>query len=388
MRDIYVIGVGSTPYGRLLDWGVREMAEAAAFDALVDAGARPGDIETAYCGTQGMACSDVTMLHGQIALEQVGITGIPVTNIKNACASGSNAFREAWLALQSGLYDVAIAIGFEKMCAPLPGQAQVLFEAGGGDRMMEGLMGFFPPGSFAMSARFHMATFGTTREQIAGIAVKNRRNGALNPKAQLRKAITVEEVLASRTIAVPLNLYDCCPISDGCAAVILASADAAPRFSGEPVAVAASAHVSGTYKDQEALDADTTRRAARLAYDMAGLGPEDIDLAEVHDCFSYAELKHYEDLGFCAPGEGGRLIDEGEVEIGGRIPVNASGGLIAKGHPLGATGIGQIAEVVTQIRGRAGPRQIEGARVGLTHNGGGFRHADTGVVTVHILKQV
>ena len=388
MREVYVIGVGSTRYGQLLDWGVREMAEDAAYEALKDAGAAPGDIQVAYCGTQGMACADTTMLHGQIALEQIGITGIPITNIKNACGSGSNAFREAWLALQSGLYDVALAIGFEKMCAPLIGQAEVLFGAGGGDTVMEGSMGFFPPGSFAMAARFHMEKYGTTREQIARVAVKNRRYGSLNPKAHFRKEITVEDVLKSRTIAEPLNMYDCCPISDGCAVAILAGAESAGRFPGEPVAVAASAHVSGTYAEQVELNADTTRRAARAAYEMAGLGPEDMDFAEVHDCFSYAEIKHYEDLGFCAEGDGGRMIEEGEVEIDGRIPVNISGGLIAKGHPLGATGIGQIGEVVTQIRGRAGRRQIAKARVGLTHNGGGFRHADTGIVAVHILKKV
>ncbi len=387
MREVWIVGVGMTRFGKLPELGVRELAEEAVFNALVDAGARPGDIEIAYCGTEAMA-PDTPMLPGQIALEQVGITGIPITNVANACGSGSNAVREAWLALQSGLYDVALAVGVEKLTSPSPDQYQILSRLGGADLMLEGSMGFFPPGVFSMSALKHMEKYGTTREQIALVAVKNNYHGSLNPKAHYQKPVTLEQVLNSRPVSYPLNVLDCCPISDGCAAVVLCAADVAKRFSGTPVRIRAAAQKSGTYKDDPELDADTTRRAAAEAYEMAGVGPEDIDLAEVHDCFTFAEIQHYEDLGFCKKGEGGRFIEEGHAAIGGKVAVNPSGGLLAKGHPLGATGPGQIYEVVQQLRGRCGKRQVPGARIGMTHNGGGFRHGDTGIVACFILEKV
>jgi len=387
MRDVWIVGVGMTPFGKLPEYGVRELAEQAVFAALKDAGARPGDIEIAYCGTEAMA-ADTPMLPGQIALEQAGITGIPITNIANACGSGSNAVREAWLALQTGLYDVALAVGVEKLTTPHPDQFHVLSRLGGADLMLEGSMGFFPPGVFSMAAIKHMHQYGTTREQIAMVAVKNNYNGSLNEKAHYKKAVTLEQVLNSRPVSYPLNVLDCCPISDGCAAVILCGADVAKRFTGEPVRMLAASHKSGTYKDDPDLNADTTRRSAREAYEMAGVGPEDIDLCEVHDCFTFAEIQHYEDLGFCKKGEGGRFVEAGHADISGKVAVNPSGGLLAKGHPLGATGPGQINEVVQQLRGRCGKRQVPGARIGMTHNGGGFRHGDTGIVACFILGKI
>jgi acetyl-CoA acetyltransferase len=328
------------------------------------------------------------MLPGQIALEQAGITGIPITNIANACGSGSNAVREAWLALQSGLYDVALAIGVEKLTAPSPDQFQMLSRLGGADLMLEGSMGFFPPGVFSMAALRHMEQYGTTREQIAQVAVKNNFHGSLNPKAHYQKRVTLEQVLSSRPVSYPLNVLDCCPISDGCAVVVLCGADVAKRFTGRPVRVRATAQRSGTYKDDPNLRADTTQRAAQEVYEMAGLGPKDIDLAEVHDCFTFAEIQHYEDLGFCKMGEGGRFVEEGGANIEGQVAVNPSGGLLAKGHPLGATGPGQICEIVQQLRGECGDRQVPNARIGLTHNGGGFRHGDTGIVTCFVLEKI
>ncbi|MEW6442428.1 MAG: beta-ketoacyl synthase N-terminal-like domain-containing protein [bacterium] len=387
MREVWIVGVGMTRFGKLSTYGVRELAEEAVFHALKDAGAKPADIEVAYCGTEAMG-PDTPMLVGQIALEQMGIKGIPITNVANACGSGSNAVREAWLALQSGLYDVALALGVEKLTSPHPDMFQLLSRLGGADLMLEGCMGFFPPGVFSMAALKHMERYGTTREQIAMVAVKNNYNGSLNPKAHYQKPVTVEDVLHSRPVSYPLNVLDCCPISDGAAAVVLCAAEAAKRFTGVPVRMRAAAHKSGTYRDDTDLDADTTRRAAREAYEMAGLGPDDIDLAEVHDCFTFAEIQHYEDLGFCKPGEGGRFVEEGHAAIGGRIAVNPSGGLLAKGHPLGATGPGQVNEVVEQLRGRCGKRQVPDARIGMTHNGGGFRHGDTGIVVSFILEKM
>ncbi len=387
MREVWIVGVGMTRFGKLPDYGVRELAEEAVFKALHDAGAKPLDIEIAYCGTETMA-QDTPMLPGQIALEQVGITGIPITNVSNACGSGSNAVREAWLALQTGLYDVALAVGVEKLTSPHPDQFHILSRLGGADLMLEGSMGFFPPGVFSMAAIKHMDRYGTTREQIAQVAVKNSHNGSLNPNAHFQKVVTLEKVLNSRPVSYPLNVLDCCPISDGCAAVILCGADVAKRFTGTPVRVLAAAHKSGTYKDDPELNADTTRRSAREAYEMAGVGPEDIQLAEVHDCFTFAEIQHYEDLGFCKMGEGGRYVEEGHANIGGKVAVNPSGGLLAKGHPLGATGPGQVYEVTQQLRGLCDKRQIPNARIGMTHNGGGFRHGDTGIVACFILEKI
>lgn len=233
-----------------------------------------------------------------------------------------------------------------------------------------------------------MEEFGTTRKQLAMIAVKNRKYGALNPDAQLRNPVTVEDVLNDRMICDPLTLPQCCPRGDGAAAVILTTKKRARRYTVTPIYVAASIQVSGAYPDDQSYDtvyADV--RGSKEAYEMAGLGPEDIDLAEVHDCFSAAELVHYEDLGFCRKGEGGRFIEEGLSDIGGKVAVNTSGGLLSKGHVIGATGISQIIEVVRQLRGQAGERQVKGAKVGLQHNGGGFLHTDVGTSVIHIFKR-
>lgn len=388
MRKVFVIGVGIVKFGKFPERGIRRMGEEVLLDVLKDAGAKPSDIQSAYVGCQNTACDDTLMMTGQIALEQAGIVGIPITHCVNACGSGSNAFREAWLAIKSGVYDVVLALGIEKMSSPLLPQAMLAGKLGGGDSELEGAYGLFAPGIFGMFAKRHMEEYGTTREQIAKVAVKNRQHASLNPRAQYPYPTTLEEVLSSRVVADPITVLESSPISDGAAAAILVSEDAVKRFEGKPVEVIASAHVSGTYAVRNILEIDTTKRAAEMAYEMAGVGPEDIDVAEVHDCFSIAEIMHYEDLGFCPKGEGGRFIDSGAPYLGGQKPVNTSGGLIAKGHPLGATGIAQIAEIVFQLRGTAGKRQVQGARIGLTHNGGGFRKADIGAVCVHIFKKV
>jgi len=386
-REVAVIGVGMTPFGKFPHRSTREMGEEALWEAMTDAGARPEDIQIAYGGYVGMFM-DLPMMAIQVALEQVGITGLPITRVENACGSGSSAYREAWMAIQTGMYDVALAMGIEKLTNPTFDQIRVVRDFGGGDREREGCMGIFPPGIFAMSARRHMQEFGTTREQIAMVSVKNHFHGTMNPKSAYQKEVSLEEVLASRVIADPLRLLECCPNTDGCAAVVLAAKDVLHRFSGDPVWMAGCGQASGTYTGQgEFFMSQLIQDSAREAYEMAGLGPEDIDMAEVHDCFSMAEITHYEDLDFCKRGEGGRLVEDKVTWLGGKLPVNPSGGLLCKGHPLGATGPGQIYEIVKQLRGQGGKKQVEGARVGLHQNGGGFRHCDGGCSIVSILKK-
>jgi acetyl-CoA C-acetyltransferase len=375
-----------TQFGKHTELGIREMGEEALWAALQDAGVAPKQIQVAYVGNAMARLSGQEMVPGQMVLREVGINSIPITRVENACASASFAFREAWLAVASGLYDVALAMGIEKMSAATTAEVTQAL-AGASDTELEASLGITFPGVFAMVARRHMHQYGTTREQLALVSVKNHRNGALNPRSQYRKECTVEEVLASRPIAWPLNLLDCCPISDGCAAAVLVAKDLVSRYTTKPVWVAASGQASGAFEPMADITIfKPTVMAARSAYEMAGLGPEDIDLAEVHDCFDIAEIIHTEDLGFCAKGEGGGCAEAGETAIGGRIPINPSGGLLAKGHPVGATGLAQIVELVEQLRGQSGPRQVEGAKVGLAMCLGGFMHSDACSVAVHILK--
>ncbi|MEW5723870.1 MAG: thiolase family protein [Thermodesulfobacteriota bacterium] len=387
MRNVAIIGIGGTKFGKHLDRSVTDLGIEACLKAIRDAGVRPKDIQLAYAGNLAQWEWGQGLLIGQLVLRELGITRIPITRVENGCATGSCAFREAWFKVAAGECDVALAFGVEQM------------NVAGSDKMLSiftgrqyperaGDMGFTAPGIFALMARRHMEEFGTTREQLALVAVKNRRFGSQNPEAQLTTPVTLEEVLAARMIVDPLTLPQCCPRGDGAGAAVLASAEAVRRFTTKPVWVAASVHVSGLYpNDQSYTFFDTDVRGAAAAYDMAGLGPGDLDLAEVHDCFSTAELIHYEDLGFCQKGEGGRFIQEGRADLGGRIPVNTSGGLLSKGHVIGATGLSQIIEVVRQLRGEAGPRQVAGAKVGLQHNGGGFIHTDTACCVIHILKR-
>jgi acetyl-CoA acetyltransferase len=386
MRNVAVIGVGLTKFEWNPDRSVREMGEEAIWKAIKDANISPKDIQIAYCGTVGLD-QELPMMFGQVALEQAGIVGIPVTRLENVCGSGSNAFREAWLAIQSGLYDLAIAIGFEKMSVPSRDYPRSSTKILKGNEL-EGSMGMFPPGMFALVANRHMYDYGTKREDLAMVSVKNRNHASMNPCAHFNKRITIEDVLTSRLICSPLRLLDCCPETDGFSVAILASEEVAKRYSSNSVYIAASVQVSGRYKnDRPPFMSDITERAAGIAYEMSGIGPEDLDLAEVHDCFSIAEIVAYEDLGFCKRGEGGEFIRSGRTKLGGSLPVNVSGGLIGKGHPLGATGISQIVEIVEQLRGRCGDRQVKGAKVGLTHNAGGAAFGELGNVFIHILKR-
>ena len=362
-RDVFVGGVGMIKFGRYPDKDVPQLGATAALQALGDAALGMRDVQflAAGCLFQSEA------MVGQRILQQIGQTGIPVVNVANACATGSTAFREAWLAVASGEYDVAMAVGVEqmgKMGLLGAGRAQ-----GSGIRT-EGVLGSgLMPAVFGQAGVEHMRKYGTTAEQFAKVAVKNHRHSVKNSLSQYQVEVSLEDVLRARMIAYPNTLYMCCPTGDGAAAAVLVSAEKAKQL-GARVRVLASVLTSDpwTERDPTMPDVSTlTRNAARLAYERAGIGPEDVDLVELHDCFATAELLHYENLGLCADGEAGRMIDAGETTHGGRVPVNVSGGLLSKGHPLGATGVANIFEVTQHLRGRAGDRQVPGAQVGLAH---------------------
>jgi acetyl-CoA acetyltransferase len=378
LREVSVIGAGMSRFGKQPEISIADLAQAPLLDALDDAGVACKQVQAAYCGSVfGGSCL------GQKVLKGIGISTIPILNVENACSSGSSAFREAWLAIASGMVDVALAFGVDKLTA-LGGGAYPLSDD------IEADQGVLMPAVYAMRARRHMMEYGTTIEQLAKIAVKNHHNSVHNPHAQYRREYTLEEVLNSRMIADPLSILHCCPSGDGAAAVVLAATEVARGFSGKPVKVRASVLQSGLFKNdfRDMTKSDLSYRSAAAAYEMAGLGPEDIDVAEVHDAFTIGELMYYEALGFCAPGEGGRLIDEGATEITGRIPVNPSGGLLSKGHPVGATGVAQIVEIVSQLRGNCGARQVSDARIGLTHcTGGGVAGFDHIACTIHVFEQ-
>jgi acetyl-CoA acyltransferase len=411
MRDVYIAGVGMTAFGKFPDRGTRSLAEEATAEALRDARATAGDVEMAFFSnaTAGILTGQ-EMIRGQVALRNTGILGVPIVNVENACASASSAFWLAHMAVASGQVDIALAIGSEKLTHPdkarsfaaigtavdldnLVGAREALTrtllgmgsddapkkEAGGGG----GKSPFMDV--YAGMTRHYMEQSGATPEDFARIAVKNQGNGKLNPKAQYGGDITVEEVLASRQISGPLTLLMCSPIGDGSAAVVVCSEDAARRLGAETVRVRATALVSG--RDRGPNDAGAVERAVAKAYDMAGVGPEDLDVCEVHDAAAPAELMIYEELGLCGPGEGPKLLASGETALGGRVPVNPSGGLLAKGHPIGATGCAQLVELADQLRGRCGARQVEGASVALAENGGGFLGTDPAAVVITVLSR-
>ncbi len=380
MRTVYVVGVGMTPFGKFVARRPEELGTEAVIEALQDAGITPKEIQFAFCGhTRLGSCA------GQRVLAELGMTGIEIVNCDNACSSGSTAFRGVYLNIANGLYDIGLALGVEKMSASIKGVIPPREDD------LEGALGKVMPAHFAMVGRRHMEEYGTTREQFAKISVKNHRNGCLNPRAQYKVECTVEDVLASRMIADPLTLLQCCPTGDGAAAAILCSGERVKKLAKKrPVRVVSSVLLSGVYRsaDMPMSQSELATRTAMAAYEQAGLGPEDVDVCELHDCFTVAELIHYENLGFCPRGEGGRMIDEGRTEIGGEIAVNPSGGLLAKGHPLGATGVAQVAEVVWQLRGEAGKRQVSDAKVGMTHTmGGGITGLESGACSIHLFTR-
>jgi acetyl-CoA acetyltransferase len=382
MADVYIIGAGMTVFGKHSERSLRDLGGEACWNAIRDAAVSPKDIRAGYCGNALAPVLQGETGVGQNVFWEVGISGIPVFNVENACATGSTALHLAYAAVAAGSCDMVIVAGVEKAVMPKGTALNV------GAAELEAKLGEVFPGYFALIAQKHMEKYGTTRKQLAGVSAKNHFNGTLNPYAQFQKLFTVDEVLNSPMIADPLTLYSCCPNSDGAAALILCNEERARQCNGKAIRVAASVLTTGTYENMRDITSwEVEKRAAEKAYRMASLGPEDIDVVEVHDAFTICEVVHYEGLGLCLPGEGGRLIDEGATELGGRVPVNPSGGLLSKGHPVGASGVAQVVEIVWQLRGEAEKRQVQDARVGFAQIMGGNKEGDTRACTIHILSR-
>ena len=393
MRSVVIAGVGMTPFGYFLDQSIRDLAQAAAVGALADASLEAKDIGfVAFSNAASGLMTGQECVRAEAALRNTGLSGVPMINVENACASGSSAFHLAWLQVASGQVDVALVVGAEKLSHPDKSVAFRAMGAGTDLSELESLQkrwGGAPDRTifmdiYAQMAKSFMERSGASKEDFARIAVKSHRGGALNPKAQFRKEVTLEQVLNSRPIADPLHLLMCSPIGDGAAALVLMTREAAEKKGLDVVQVKASVLTTGL-GDGEGPTA--AHRAAYRAYDIAGIGPEDIHVAEVHDATASAELALYEDLGFCAEGDAVSLLRSGATDIGGRIAVNSGGGLMSRGHPIGATGCAQLVELVDQLRHRAGPRQREGATIAMAENGGGWIGRDAAVAAVTILAR-
>jgi len=426
MQKVRVAGAGMSRFGKFLNRGLRDLAEAAVRNTLEDTGIDVREINAAYVSNSvaGLITGQET-IRGQVVLRKTGLMGIPIVNVENACASASTAFHLGWTAVASGMYDCVLALGVEKLSDPDKAKSLRAFNSavdvselaeiekrlgrsgeGGKDRSLFmdlyiSMLDFGTPAghkandstSDEAQAVVSVASHGVTparkqermtREQMALVSVKNHHHGSLNPYAQYREEVTVEQVLQSRSVVGPLTVLMCSPLGDGAAAALIVSEEFARNKGLKGPRVEASVLVSGRGDDRSMEP--STKRAAAKAYEMAGIGPEDIDLAEVHDAVAPAEISIYEDLRFCAPGEGPKLIEDRVTWLGGKLPVNTSGGLLSRGHPIGATGLGQIAEVVWQLQGKGGKRQVENCKVGLTQNGGGHIGLDAAAMAVHIFS--
>lgn len=378
MRDVSIAGVGMIPFGKYPDRLVEELGRDAVIDAFHDCSATRDDVQETFVGSV-FAGGGI----GQRIAKLTGMSGMPITNIENACASGSTALRNGWLAVASGQVDVALVVGVDK----LSGSSGPLIVTGG-DR--DAAAGLTMPALYAMRAQAYMQKYGVGIAEIAGVVVKNRANASMNSHSYFRQPVDLDAVLNSAMVAEPLTLYQCCPKVDGASAVILVAGERAKKFTDSPVRIVASQLCSGSFRPgyRDFASPEISVRAAREAYELAGLGPEDIDVAEIHDAFSISELLYYEALQFCPEGEATKFLRDGSSSLGGALPVNTSGGLIAKGHPPGATGLAQVHEVVTQLRGRAGDRQVKGARTGLVHcTGGGVSGYDHASASIHVLAR-
>lgn len=381
LREVYVAGTGMVRFGKFPDKSIEELARPAILEVIKDSGLDRRDIQAVYSGNvyNGSAV-------GQRVVKLFGLTGIPIYNLENVCSSSATAFHNAWLGIASGVYDAALVVGVESMSRLGRGPVRLP------DDDIEVQQGFTMPGLYAMRAQRHMANFGTTIEQLALVSVKNHKNGALNPLAHYQEILTLQEVLQSRPIADPLTLYHSCPVSDGAAATILVSQELLRKtnYASKPVRVRGSVLVSGLFETgpRDMATDEITVRAARQIWESTGIGPEDVNVAEVHDAFTIAEIMYYEALGFCDPGEGGRLVESGDTEITGRIPVNPSGGLISRGHPVGATGVAQIVEITRQLRHQCGAHQVDNPLIGLTHcTGGGISGLEHAACTIHLFSK-
>lgn len=410
MSDIYVVGVGMTPWGKFLDQSVKDLARSAVLGALADAGIERREIEVAYFANAGQsAIEGQFMVGGQIALRDMGIGGIPVTNVENACASGSTAFHQAYAYLRAGMADVALAVGAEKLYHDDRARSFNVFNGAWDVHGVEALTaalaglgeGVVPPAGravdsgvrsvfmdvYAALTKQHMKRWGTTEHQLAAVSAKNHHHSTRNPLSQYRMDMSIDDVLAARMISWPLTLPMCAPISDGAAAAILVREEALGRFDrSRAIRIRASVLASGADRSPEDLERHVCRIAAHRAYEQAGIGPDDVSVAEVHDATAFGEILQTENLGFCEPGQGGWIAERGETSLGGRLPVNPSGGLESTGHPIGATGLGQIHELVLQLRGEAGLRQVAGARIAIAENGGGFHGSEEAAACITVLS--
>ena len=404
-----IAGVGMTRFGKHLDITLKGLAGEAIREALADAGIDNSAIEVAYMGNAaGGVVQGQEMISGQVALRELGIGKIPVINVENACATSSTAFNQACAMVTAGAYDVALVCGFEKLFHEDKMRSFAAFDGAVDTENTEGVMGALQTLAakageevdmvnagktrsvfmdiYSLMTIAHMKQYGTTREQIAGVTAKNSFHGSLNPRAQFQVAMSVEEVLAAREIVYPLTLPMCSPIGDGAAAVVVVSERKAKELGlSKPVRVLSSALVSGY--DEQAGDLSVGAYAANLAYETAGVGPADLSLIELHDASAPSEIIAYEYLGICDKGQGGKLIEDGTTRLGGRLPVNVSGGLLRKGHPIGASGAAQIVELTEQLQGRGHQRQVDNARIALAHNGGGMIGTDAAATVVSILRR-
>jgi acetyl-CoA acetyltransferase len=403
-----IAGVGMTTFGKHLDQGLKALGAEAVRAALADAGIEAKFLEAAYVGNAAAGLvTGQESIRGQVVLRSIGIGAIPVVNVENACASASTAFQQAAAMVSAGLYDVVLALGVEKLYHPDKKKSFAAFTGAVDVEALQGILDALQKGAadtgaksassgagesrsmfmdiYAAAARAHMKRYGTTVRQFAAVAAKNSQHGSLNPRAQFREALSVEQVLAAPMIAEPLTRPMCSPIGDGAAAAVIVSERKARQLGiRTPVRVAASALRSGW--DHGADDPGAVELTSRDAFEQSGIGPNELHVIECHDASAPAEVLAYESLGLCARGDGGKLVDTGATQLGGRIPVNTSGGLLRKGHPVGATGLAQIVELTEQLQGRSGARQVEGARIALAHNGGGNIGTDAAAMCVTILR--
>ena len=415
VKDVYIIGTAMTKFGKYLDKGVKMLTGEALELVLKDCGLERRDIEAAWFSNSGWGYHSFQhAVRGQVALSANGLEGIEIVNVENACASGSTALHSAWTAIRAGIYDCVLAIGAEKMYDNDKAKTMMMFMSGSDVEELPSFMAKFqeeerqrkekearekglePPKEstgghsafmdlYSIGARMHMQQYGTTQRQLASIAAKAHNNSVNNPFAQYTFPMTVDEVLSDREVSYPLTRAMCAPVGDGAAAVVLCSERfLKKRGEGRAIRVRASVLRSGTRTGEN----DICERASRAAYEMAGLGPGDIDVVEVHDATAFGELYQTEQMGFCPKGDGGPFAESGATAIGGSIPVNPSGGLIARGHPVGASGLAQIFELAAQLHGEAGPRQVQGARIAMAENGGGFMGRGEAAMAIHILEVV
>jgi len=402
--DIFIAGVAMTQFGVYPDRSVAEMTGTVVREALADAGITAKEIGCAFFGNTAQgALEGQLMVPGQIALRQAGLTGIPIVNVENACATAATAFSLACSQVAAGAADVALAVGAERMNINDRAKSMTIFDGAsdvhhpervqaelvelGGQQHDNGAGGHSPfMDVYAAFARAHMKAYGTTQEQIAAVAAKNHGHAVHNERAHYRKNKTVEQILAARPLGYPLTVPMCAPLTDGAAAAIVCRGDVAHRLGRRGVKVRSSVIGTGVERDLSDYSRHVTRLTANRAYAQAGVSPHEVHIAEVHDATAFGEVLLSELLGLVPEGEGGPAAVRGETTIGGRVPINPSGGLESKGHPLGATGLGQIFEIVTQLRGEAGARQVEGARIGVVENGGGYQHGEEAVAVVTVLE--